>query len=73
MVMRVCCHQGAAGGSSASARATGEGLVALEAAGLHAVALLADALKGALPRARGELQVKRVSRRPCAGSIFSAK
>ena len=58
---RVGCDQGAAGGSSATARATGEGLVALEAAGPHAVALLADALKGALPHAIGELQVGRVS------------
>lgn len=69
---RMCCEQGAAGGSSASARATGEGLVALDAAGPHAVALLADALKGALPRASGELQVNRVSLRQCVGGTFSA-
>lgn len=63
LVKRVGCDQGAAGGSTASARAAGEGLVALEAAGPHAVALLADALKGALPHASGELQVSRGSAR----------
>ena len=72
LVKRVGCDQGGTGGSSATARATGEGLVALEAAGPHAMALLADALKGALPHARGELQVRRVPARQCAGRKLPA-
>ncbi len=49
---------GRAAAWAAQASATAEGLLLLEAAGDGAAALLADALKGALPRAGGPLQAR---------------